>query len=88
LLYWDGIIEGIRAYNGVVFKLKEHIERLYDSANYIRLKIPLGKEAFMEAVLRTPQKNNLKDAYTRLLVTRGEGDLGLNPTSARGHRSS
>jgi branched-chain amino acid aminotransferase len=80
LLYGDGIFEGIRAYSGVVFKLKEHIERLYDSANYIRLKIPLGKEAVMEAVLETLRKNNLKDAYIRLLVTRGEGDLGLNPT--------
>ena len=80
LLYGDGIFEGIRAYSGVVFKLKEHIDRLYDSANYIRLKIPVGKEAVMEAVLETLRKNNLKDAYIRLLVTRGEGDLGLNPT--------
>jgi branched-chain amino acid aminotransferase len=80
LLYGDGVFEGIRAYNGVVFKLKEHIDRLYDSANYIRLTIPLGKDAVMEAVLETLRKNNLKDAYIRLLVTRGVGDLGLNPT--------
>jgi branched-chain amino acid aminotransferase len=80
LLYGDGVFEGIRAYNGVVFKLKEHIERLFDSANYIRLKIPLGRDAVSEAVLETLRKNNLRDAYIRLLVTRGEGDLGLNPT--------
>jgi len=80
LLYGDGVFEGIRAYRGIVFKLKEHIDRLYDSANYIRLNIPLGKDAMMEAVLETLRKNNLKDAYIRLLVTRGVGDLGLNPT--------
>jgi len=80
LLYGDGVFEGIRAYNGVVFKLKEHIERLYESANYIRLVIPIEKNAMMNAVLETLRKNNLKDAYIRLLVTRGVGDLGLNPT--------
>lgn len=80
LLYGDGVFEGIRAYKGVVFKLKEHIDRLYDSANYIRLTIPIQKEDMIEAVLETLRKNNLKDAYIRLLVTRGVGDLGLNPT--------
>jgi len=79
LLYGDGIFEGIRAYNGVVFKLKEHIERLYRSAHTIMLQIPVEKEEMIQAVLETLRKNNLKDAYTRLVVTRGVGDLGLNP---------
>lgn len=79
LLYGDGVFEGIRAYNGVVFKLKEHIDRLYESANYIRLVIPIQREHMMQAVLETLRKNNLRDAYIRLLVTRGVGDLGLNP---------
>jgi len=80
LLYGDGVFEGIRAYGGVVFKLKEHIDRLYESANYIRLAIPIGKDEMIQAVLETLRKNNLRDAYIRLLVTRGVGDLGLNPT--------
>jgi branched-chain amino acid aminotransferase len=80
LLYGDGVFEGIRAYDGVVFKLKEHIDRLFESANYIRLIIPINKEQMMQAVLDTLRKNNLRDAYIRLLVTRGVGDLGLDPT--------
>jgi len=80
LLYGDGVFEGIRAYDGVVFKLKEHIDRLYESAHYIRLSIPLTKHEMIEAVIETLRKNRLRDAYIRLLVTRGEGDLGLNPT--------
>ena len=79
LLYGDGVFEGIRAYNGVVFKLKEHINRLFKSAHPIFLKIPLTKEQRSEAVLETLKKNNLKDAYIRLVVTRGIGDLGLDP---------
>jgi branched-chain amino acid aminotransferase len=79
LLYGDGVFEGIRAYNGVVFKLKEHINRLFKSAHPIFLKIPLTKEQLSEAVLETLKKNNLKDAYIRLVVTRGIGDLGLDP---------
>ena len=79
LLYGDGVFEGIRAYNGVVFKLKEHIDRLYKSAHPIFLKIPLTKEQLTEAVLETLRKNDLKDAYIRLVVTRGVGDLGLDP---------
>jgi len=78
-LYGDGVFEGIRAYNGVVFKLKEHIDRLYASARTIMLGIPLSKEEMIEAVLETLRKNNLKDAYIRLIVTRGVGDLGLDP---------
>jgi branched-chain amino acid aminotransferase len=79
LLYGDGVFEGIRAYSGVVFKLKEHINRLYHSAHAIMLQIPLTKEEMIKTVLETLRKNNLKDAYIRLIVTRGVGDLGLNP---------
>jgi branched-chain amino acid aminotransferase len=79
LLYGDGVFEGIRAYNGIVFHLKEHIDRLYKSAHPIFLKIPMTKEQLTQAVLETLRKNNLKDAYIRLVVTRGVGDLGLDP---------
>jgi branched-chain amino acid aminotransferase len=79
LLYGDGVFEGIRAYNGIVFKLKEHIDRLYRSAHPIFLKIPMTKEQLTEAVLETLRKNNLTNAYIRLVVTRGVGDLGLDP---------
>jgi len=79
LLYGDGVFEGIRAYNGIVFKLKEHIDRLYQSGHPIFLNIPLTKEELTQAVLKTLRKNNLKDAYIRLVVTRGVGDLGLDP---------
>jgi branched-chain amino acid aminotransferase len=79
LLYGDGVFEGIRAYNGVVFKLNEHIERLYHSALSIMLHMPLTKEQMTQAVLGTLRKNKMKDAYIRLVVTRGVGDLGLDP---------
>jgi branched-chain amino acid aminotransferase len=79
LLYGDGVFEGIRAYNGVVFKLKEHIDRLYTSAHTIMLEIPWSKEKMTRAVLDTLKKNKLKDSYIRLVVTRGVGDLGLDP---------
>ena len=79
LLYGDGVFEGIRAYNGVVFKFKEHVDRLYRSAHAIMLKIPLTKEEMIQAVLDTLRRNKLKDSYIRLLVTRGIGDLGLDP---------
>lgn len=79
LLYGDGVFEGIRAYKGVVFKLREHIDRLYNSAKVIMLNIPLTKEGMINAVLETLRKNNLQDAYIRLIVTRGVGDLGLDP---------
>jgi len=78
-LYGDGVFEGIRAYNGRVFRLKEHIDRLYDSAKAIDLEIPVTKEEFMEIILETLRKNNLRDAYIRPIVTRGVGDLGLDP---------
>lgn len=79
LLYGDGVFEGIRAYNGVVFKLKEHIDRLYKCAHTIMLQIPITKEEMMKAVVETLRKNNLKEGYVRLVVTRGVGDLGLDP---------
>lgn len=80
LLYGDGIFEGIRAYNGSVFRLVDHINRLYDSARVIRLKMPLTKHEMSEAVLETLRKNQLRDAYIRLVVTRGTGDLGVDPS--------
>jgi branched-chain amino acid aminotransferase len=79
LLYGDGVFEGIRSYNRLVFKLNEHIERLFESAHSIMLKIPLTKEEMIKAVIKTLKENNLDDAYIRLVVTRGEGDLGLDP---------
>lgn len=79
LLYGDGVFEGIRSYNGLVFKLKEHIDRLFASAHGISLKVPLTKAEMQKAVISTLQANKLKDAYIRLIVSRGEGDLGLDP---------
>jgi branched-chain amino acid aminotransferase len=79
LLYGDGVFEGIRAYNGIVFKLKEHINRLYRSAHALMLKIPLTEDEMTLAVVETLRKNSLRDAYIRLVVTRGVGDLGLDP---------
>ena len=79
LLYGDGVFEGIRAYDGVVFKLNEHIERLYKSAHTIMLQIPVTQKEMIKAVLDTLKKNRLKDSYIRLVVTRGVGDLGLDP---------
>jgi len=79
LLYGDGVFEGIRVYNNLVFRLKEHIDRLYRSADAIELKIPMTKAEAIEATINTLKKNKLKDAYIRLVVTRGVGDLGLDP---------
>ncbi len=79
LLYGDGVFEGIRAYNGIVFKLKEHVARLYESAHVMMLQIPLTQEQMVQAVVDTLRKNNMKDSYIRLVVTRGVGDLGLDP---------
>ncbi|HUU76151.1 MAG TPA: branched-chain-amino-acid transaminase [Methanoregulaceae archaeon] len=78
-LYGDGVFEGIRAYNGRVFRLEEHLDRLYDSAKTIDLKVPISKEEFSEIILETLRKNNLREAYIRPLVSRGVGDLGLDP---------
>ena len=79
LLYGDGVFEGIRSYGSLVFKLKEHIDRLYESAHTLLLKIPLTKQEMVQAVVATLKANRLKDAYIRLVVTRGPGDLGLDP---------
>ena len=79
LLYGDGVFEGIRSYNGRVFKLDEHLERLYDSAKSIMLQIPIPIEIMKEKVLETLRLNHLTEAYIRLIVTRGVGDLGLDP---------
>ena len=77
LLYGDGVFEGIRAYHGRVFQLREHLDRLFNSARAIMLDIAMSKKAIEEAVLATLRANKLKDAYIRLVVTRGEGDLGF-----------
>ncbi|MCZ2344070.1 MAG: branched-chain-amino-acid transaminase [Bacteroidales bacterium] len=79
LLYGDGVFEGLRVYSGKVFRLKEHIDRLYDSAQAIALKIPLTREAMTQAVLDTVTANQKVDGYIRLVVTRGAGTLGLDP---------
>jgi branched-chain amino acid aminotransferase len=79
LLYGDGVFEGIRAYNGRAFKLKEHIDRLFFSAKAILLKIPLSRPAITRAVLDTCRRNKIRDGYIRLVVTRGVGTLGLDP---------
>lgn len=79
LLYGDGVFEGIRSYNGRVFRLDEHLARLYRSARAILLEIPLSRDKMQEAVISTLQANKLHDAYIRLVVTRGKGDLGLDP---------
>ena len=81
LLYGDGIFEGLRFYEGAVFCLEEHIDRLYQSAQAILLKIPLTHAQLQDAVLETIRRNNFKDGYIRLVVTRGKGSLGLNPES-------
>lgn len=79
LLYGDGVFEGIRIYNNKIFRLDEHLERLYDGAKVIMIEIPLLFNELKEAVLETVRVNELSDGYIRLVVTRGRGDLGLNP---------
>jgi branched-chain amino acid aminotransferase len=79
LLYGDGVFEGIRVYSGKVFEFQAHIDRLYDSARGIRLKIALSKKKMIDAVERTVKANNLKNGYVRLVVTRGVGTLQLYP---------
>jgi branched-chain amino acid aminotransferase len=78
-LYGDGVFEGIRAYDGRVFRLEEHVQRLFDSAQAIMLSIPLSQKKMCEAILETLRKNNLRNAYIRPIVSRGYGDLGLDP---------
>lgn len=83
LLYGDGVFEGIRFYNGRVFRLEEHIERLWDSARSICLEIPIGRGEMTEALLETIRQNGLNEGYIRLVVTRGVGNLGLNPMQCK-----
>ena len=83
LLYGDGVFEGIRAYNGRVFKLKEHIDRLFYSAKAILLDIPMVHAEVMQATVATCRENNIRDGYIRLIVTRGVGTLGLNPNRCK-----
>ncbi|HNX09286.1 MAG TPA: branched-chain-amino-acid transaminase [Methanothrix sp.] len=78
-LYGDGVFEGIRAYDGRVFRLEDHVKRLFDSAQAIMLRIPMSQEEMCEAILETLRRNNLRDAYIRPIVSRGYGDLGLDP---------
>src|SRR6185295_4644168 len=79
LLYGDGIFEGIRAYNSRVFRLKEHLDRLFCSAKAILLTLPMSHAALTQAVIQTCRRNKIRDGYIRLVVTRGVGTLGLNP---------
>jgi len=83
LLYGDGIFEGIRAYNGRVFRLKEHIDRLFYSAKAIMLDIPMSHAELMKVTVETCRRNKLRDGYIRLVVTRGVGTLGLNPNRCK-----
>src|ERR1700757_3724676 len=83
LLYGDGVFEGIRFYQDRVFRLEEHIDRLWDSAKAITLDIPMSRTALIEATLETIRQNDLHDGYIRLIVTRGPGSLGLSPDSCR-----
>src|SRR5579872_384075 len=78
-LYGDGVFEGIRVYAGKVFRLHEHIERLYESARHILLEIPWSPQKMVEEVQRTVEANQKKEGYIRLVVTRGAGSLGLDP---------
>jgi branched-chain amino acid aminotransferase len=81
LLYGDGVFEGIRAYGGRVFKLERHIDRLFESAKAIRLEIPGSRDDVAELTLETCRRNEIVDGYIRLVVTRGAGDLGIDPRS-------
>ncbi|MEW6524745.1 MAG: branched-chain-amino-acid transaminase [Bacillota bacterium] len=78
-LYGDGVFEGIRAYNGRVFKLKEHVDRLYDSAKAIMLQIPMVPAEMEQVIVESCRRNMLREAYIRVIISRGEGDLGLDP---------
>ena len=80
-LYGDGVFEGIRIYSGNIFRLREHLVRLYESARSIMLEIPLTMEEMEEATVETVRANNLQDGYIRLVVSRGAGDLGLDPAN-------
>ena len=83
VLYGDGVFEGIRSYNRKVFRLTKHLDRLYQSATAISLKIPVSKEVFRDNIVETLKINELDDAYIRVVVTRGIGDLGLDPRKCK-----
>jgi branched-chain amino acid aminotransferase len=83
-LYGDGAFEGIRSYKGLVFKLNEHIDRLYETAHTLMIQMPLTKKQMVKAIVDTLKANKLRDAYIRVVVTRGEGDLGLDPKKCIG----
>lgn len=83
LLYGDGVFEGIRAYGGLVFKLKEHLKRLWESAHTLMLEIPMTEKEMERAIVETLRRNHFKDAYIRVVVTRGTGDLGLDPAKCK-----
>ncbi len=83
LLYGDGVFEGIRFYNGRVFRMEEHMDRLWESARSICLEIPISRQEMDEALLETIRQNDLRDGYVRLIVTRGVGNLGLNPAHCK-----
>ena len=83
LLYGDGAFEGIRAYGGVVFKLGEHMDRLYETCHTMMIGVGLTKKEMIAAVVKTLKINGLRDAYIRLVVTRGDGDLGLDPRKCK-----
>ncbi|NQS99588.1 MAG: branched-chain-amino-acid transaminase [Candidatus Omnitrophica bacterium] len=85
LLYGDGVFEGVRSYNCLVFKLKEHVQRLFESARSIMLEIPLSHQQMISAIIATLKVNKLKDAYIRVVLTRGVGDLGLDPRKCKGN---
>ncbi len=81
VLYGDGVFEGIRIYDGCVFRLHEHLERLWSSAKYIMLEVPMSRDEMVDAVAQTVRANGLRNGYIRLVVTRGVGDLGLSPSN-------
>jgi len=87
LLYGDGAFEGIRSYDSLIFKCEEHVNRLYETAQAIELVIPLSKDEMIQAIADTLKENKLEDAYIRVIVTRGEGDLGLDPKNCHGKPS-
>ncbi|MFQ5552755.1 MAG: branched-chain-amino-acid transaminase [Thermoplasmata archaeon] len=84
LLYGDGVFEGIRAYSGRVFRLDDHLRRLYDSAKAIHLEVPIPVDELRDLILELCRRNELEDGYIRPVVTRGRGDLGLDPRKVRG----
>jgi branched-chain amino acid aminotransferase len=83
-LYGDGAFEGIRAYSGVVFRLEQHIDRLYETCHTMLIDVGMTKKEMIAAVVRTLQANGLSDGYIRLIVSRGDGDLGLDPRKCKG----